>query len=165
MEAWTNPLSGFWRVSKLETRSRRDPRSAAFLGPAVGTCHASSRLFCDGRLCAGCVAVRCGCNLEKNDSPVIITSQRTGLPTPRYHNANAIKTLTTPPAPEPDMKSQAVLAAQPKSIDALPKIESEAREARAEAALHGAQPQNNRVRQPIHYQQPNMFDRFSIKAY
>ena len=103
--------------------------------------------------------------LEKNDSPVIVTSQRTGLPTPRYHNANAIKTLTTPPAPEPDMKSQAVLAAQPKSVDALPKIESEAREARAEAALHGAQPQNNRVRQPIHYQQPNMFDRFSIKGY
>ncbi|MFZ1207123.1 MAG: hypothetical protein WA756_00710 [Pseudolabrys sp.] len=103
--------------------------------------------------------------LEKNDSPVIVTSQRTGLPTPRYHNANATKALTTPAAPEPDMKSQAVLAAQPKSVDALPKIESEAREARAEAALHGAQPQNNRVRQPIHYQQPNMFDRFSIKGY
>lgn len=60
--------------------------------------------------------------LEKNDSPVIVTSQRTGLPTPRYHNANATKALTTPAAPEPDMKSQAVLAAQPKSVDALPKI-------------------------------------------
>ena len=72
--------------------------------------------------------------LEENDSPVIVTSQRTGLPTPRYHNANATKSLTTRPAPEPDMKSQAVLAAQPKSApDALPKIESEAREARAEA--------------------------------
>lgn len=102
--------------------------------------------------------------LEKNDSPVIVTSQRTGLPAPRYDNANATKTLTT--APAPDMTSQPVLAAQPKSAsDTLPKIESEAREARAEAALHGAQPQNNRVRQPIHYQQPNMFDRFSIKGY
>jgi hypothetical protein len=72
--------------------------------------------------------------LEENASPVIVTSQRTGLPTPRYHNTNATKTFTTPPAPEPDMKSQAVLAAQPESgPGALPKIESEARAARAEA--------------------------------
>ena len=33
--------------------------------------------------------------LEKNDSPVIVTSQRTGLSAPRYHSANAIKTLTS----------------------------------------------------------------------
>jgi hypothetical protein len=73
--------------------------------------------------------------LEENASPVIVTSQRTGLPTPRYHNAT--KTFTTPPAPEPDMKSQAVLAAQPESgPGALPKIESEARAARAEARSH-----------------------------
>ena len=37
--------------------------------------------------------------LEPSDSPVIVTSQRTGLPAPRYDNANAIKTLTTEPPP------------------------------------------------------------------
>jgi hypothetical protein len=58
----------------------------------------------------------------ENSSPVIVTSQRTGLPLPRYHNA--IKTLTTAPAPAPDMTSQAVLDAQPKSVpEALAKIE------------------------------------------
>jgi hypothetical protein len=68
----------------------------------------------------------------ENSSPAIVTSQRTGLPAPRYHNA--IKTLTTASAPAPDMTSQAVLAAQPKSAsDALAKIEAGARETRAEA--------------------------------
>src|SRR5262245_31719334 len=69
--------------------------------------------------------------LEQSGSP-IVTSQRTGLPAPQYDNANAIKTLTTEPAPAPDMTSPAVLVAQPKSApDALAKIESEARAARA----------------------------------
>src|SRR5262245_16971155 len=104
--------------------------------------------------------------LEKNDSPVIVTSQRTGLPKPQYHNANATRTFTTPSAPEPDMKSQAVLAAQPKSApDALPKIESEAGEARAEArpnkrqvemsaknARAEAPPQNQRLTQDTDHQ-------------
>jgi hypothetical protein len=104
--------------------------------------------------------------LEQSGSPVIVTSQRTGLPAPQYDNANATKALTTGPAPAPDMISQAVLAAQPKSVsDALAKIESQAREARADVTPRREQPQNNRVRQPIHYQQPNMFDRFSIKGY
>jgi hypothetical protein len=39
-------------------------------------------------------------------SPVIFTSQRSGLPAPQYNNA--IKTLNTAPAPAPDMTSQAV---------------------------------------------------------
>jgi hypothetical protein len=99
----------------------------------------------------------------ENSSPAIVTSQRTGLPAPRYDSANAIKTLTNAPAPAPDMASQAVLAAQPKSTSDVPaKIEPAAREARAEAAPRREQP---RVRQAIHYQQPNMFDRFSIKGY
>ena len=101
-----------------------------------------------------------GATLE-NSSPAIVTSQRTGLPAPQYHNAT--KTLATAAAPAPDMTSQAVLAAQPKSAsDAPAKIEPAAREARAEAAPRREQP---RVRQAIHYQQPNMFDRFSIKGY
>jgi hypothetical protein len=133
--------------------------------------------------------------LEENGAPVIVTSQRTGLPAPRYHNANAIKTLTNPPAPEPDMTSQTVLAAQPKSArNAVPKIGFEAREARAEVppknvrveasskhARAEAPPQFQRVAQPTDSQQKieserreapppenyqqNQFDRFSIKGY
>jgi hypothetical protein len=98
--------------------------------------------------------------LEQSGSP-IVTSQRTGLPAPRYDNANAIKTLTTEPAPAPDMTSPAVLAAQPKSApDALAKTESEARAARAEASR-----EDRRVMQRIHVQQTSLFDRFSIKGY
>jgi hypothetical protein len=98
--------------------------------------------------------------LEQSGSP-IVTSQRTGLPAPRYDNATAIKTLTTEPAPAPDMKLPAVLAAQPKSApDALAKIESEARAARAVASRD-----DRRVTQRIHVQQTSLFDRFSIKGY
>jgi len=51
--------------------------------------------------------------LENSSSPAIVTSQRIGLPEPQYHNARRTRTYT--PAPAPDMTSQAVLAAQPKS--------------------------------------------------
>jgi hypothetical protein len=92
-------------------------------------------------------------------SPVIVTSQRSGLPQPR--RPDAIQTLTAAPAPAPDMTSPAVLAAQPKSApDALAKIGSVARTARAEAP-----PKDKRVTQPIHYQQTSLFNRFSIKGY
>jgi len=119
--------------------------------------------------------------LERNSSPVIVTSQRTGLPQPHYHNA--INTLTTAPAPAPDMTSQDVLDAQPKSApdEALAKHEPAAREARAEAppkhprhvrvevsekrAQAEATPQNKRGSQPTYYQRTSMFDRFSIKGY
>src|SRR5262245_21788119 len=46
-------------------------------------------------------------------SPVIVTSQRSGLLEPQHHHATG--TLTNTPAPALDMTSQAVLAAQPKS--------------------------------------------------
>jgi hypothetical protein len=111
--------------------------------------------------------------------PVIVTSQRSGPPKP-WH-PGAIQTLTTAPAPAPDMTSQAVLAAQPKSAPEAPaKIEPAAREARAEAppkkarvegsakkakkALAEAPPQNKSVTEPVYHQQ-NQFDRFSIKGY
>jgi len=115
--------------------------------------------------------------LEKNSSPVIVTSQRTGLPESHYHNA--IKTITTTPAPAPDMTSQAVVTAQPRSApdEGLAKIEPAAREARAEAPRKHmrveasakrvraeAPAQNQRVTQYTNYQQ-NQFDRFSIKGY
>jgi hypothetical protein len=50
-------------------------------------------------------------------------------------------------APAPNMTSQAVLAAQPKS------------------AWAEAPPKNNRPKRPIGYQQTPLFDRFSIKGY
>ena len=77
------------------------------------------------------------------------------------------------------MTSQAVLAAQPKSAtpEAPAKIESAAREARAEApakktgvggsakkARAEVPPQNKVVTEPVYHQQ-NQFDRFSIKGY
>jgi hypothetical protein len=105
-------------------------------------------------------------------SPAIVTSQRSGLPAARHPDAIH---LTTAPAPAPDMTSQAVLAAQAKPVpDALAKIESAAREARAEVppkkarveasakkARAEAPPQNQHVTQPSHY----LTDRFSIKGY
>src|SRR5262249_35548349 len=115
--------------------------------------------------------------LEKNSSPVIVTSQRTGLPESHYHNA--LKTLATAPAPTRDMISECVLAAQLKSAsdNALPKIEPAAREASAEAPRKHlrveasakrvraeAPSKNHRVTQYTNYQQ-NQFDRFSIKGY
>ena len=86
----------------------------------------------------------------ENVSP-IVTSQQSGLPKPRQ--PDAIQTLTTAPAPEPDMKSQAVLAAQP-APEALTKTHP-AEVARAEAP-------SSRVWQPFRHKQQNQFDRFSI---
>src|SRR5215813_5915863 len=116
--------------------------------------------------------------LEQSGSP-IVTSQRTGLPAPRYDNANAIKTLTTEPAPAPDMTSQAVVDAQPKSApdEALAKNEPAAREASAETppkhvrieasarrARAEAPSQKQRVTQHTDYRQTSLLDRFSIKG-
>src|SRR5215510_3965000 len=80
--------------------------------------------------------------LEPRSSPVIVTSQRIGLPESR--RPDPIQTITARPAPAVDMTSQAVLAAQPKSVsDDLEKIGSAARAARAEAPS-----KDRRVTQP-----------------
>jgi hypothetical protein len=99
--------------------------------------------------------------LEKDASPVIVTSQRSGLPESSLHS-DKTHILTTAPAPEPDMTLQAVRDAQPRSDSQDPmKIHPEARAARAEAP-----PQNPRVVQPFsyQYQRTPVFDRFSIKG-
>jgi hypothetical protein len=89
-------------------------------------------------------------------SPVIVTSQRSGLPESR--RPDAIQTLTTTPAPTPDMTSQAVLAAQPKSApDELAKVGSAGLAARASAP--------HKDRRVTGHQQTRFFDRFSIKGY
>jgi hypothetical protein len=84
-------------------------------------------------------------------SPVIVTSDRIGLPE-RPH-PDTIQTLTSAPAPAPDMTLPAVLAAQPKP---QPKFEPAAR---AEAP-----PENSRVTPPIGYRQNRSVDRFSING-
>jgi len=100
--------------------------------------------------------------LERS-SPVIVTSDRVGLPKP-WHS-DTIQTLSTAPAPAPDMTSPAVRAAQPKpEPDILDKIGPAARAARAEAP-----PKNNRLTQPTghrknHDQTNQLVDRFSIKG-
>jgi len=106
--------------------------------------------------------------LKNSSSPAIVTSQRIGLPEPQYHNAT--RTLTNTPAPAPDMTSQAVLAAQPKSeLEHQATIPDEARAARAEAppkkARAEAPPPNNPDTRPTTYQQTPFFDKFSIKDY
>jgi len=89
-------------------------------------------------------------------SPVIVTSQRSGLPETR--RSNAIQTLTVTPAPAPDMTSQAVLVAQPKSEpDAIAEINSAALAARAKAP--------HKDKRVTSYQQTRCFDRFSIRGY
>jgi hypothetical protein len=93
--------------------------------------------------------------LERN-SPVIVTSDRIGLPE-KWHS-DTIQTLTTELAPAPDMTSPAVLAAQPKAEPkVLETIEPLARAARAEAP-----PERNRVTPPMDYRQNRVVDRFSI---
>ena len=100
--------------------------------------------------------------LEKEGSPVIVTSQRSGLPETSPLRSDNIHILTTAPAPEPDMTLQVVRDAQPKPAREGPvTIHPEARAARAEAP-----PENTRVMQPFNYQyrRSQVFDRFSIKG-
>ena len=67
--------------------------------------------------------------MEKGASPVV-TSERVGVP--KSWQPDPVQTLVRAPAPEPDMTSPAVLAAQPKSEpDDLSEIRSAA--VRAEA--------------------------------
>jgi hypothetical protein len=90
-------------------------------------------------------------------SPPIVTSQRSGLPEVRRPDV----AQTSSAAPAPDMTSQAVLAAQPKSApDALAKIGSAARAARAEVPR-----KDKLVTQTLNYQVTPLLDRFSIKGY
>ena len=88
----------------------------------------------------------------QNVSP-IVTSDRYGLP--KSWHPDRVQTLTSTPAPAPDMTSQAVLGAQPKSAsEALSRIDSAAR---------GAQePLPNSHVSPFDYQGRRSVDRLSI---
>jgi len=95
----------------------------------------------------------------ENGPPPIVTSDRTGLPKP--WRPDGVKTLTTAPAPAPDMTSDAVVSAQPKAVhDTSAKFSAAARAARAESL-----PRNTHFAAPAAYpQNSNLFDRFSIKG-
>jgi hypothetical protein len=105
--------------------------------------------------------------LEKDDSPVIVTSQRSGLPE-TSHRSDNIHILTTAPAPAPDMTLQAVRNAQPKSVPQDPvRIHPEARAARAEALpqdIRGTQPMNYQAPMNYQYRRSQTLDRFSIRG-
>ena len=90
-------------------------------------------------------------------SPPIVTSERVGLPKPWRPDSmhpDAIRNLTTAPAPAPDMASDLVRAAMPKAQstpeDDLAKVNPAARAARAEAPrrVTGTQP-------PVEHRQNN----------
>src|SRR5262245_34361333 len=107
--------SPVWLLVGVQTRSRRDAARPLFCLRAAGTPMPVLVYFAViGSVLVALLFVA-DSTLEKNVSPPIVTSQRTGLPAPRYHNANAAKPPTTVPAPAHDMTSEDVLAAQPKS--------------------------------------------------
>ena len=93
-------------------------------------------------------------------SPPIVTSERVGLPKPWRPDSmypDAIRNLTTAPAPAPDMASDLVRAAMPKAQSApeddLATVKPAARAARAEAP-----PEKKRVirtQPPVEYRQNN----------
>ena len=105
--------------------------------------------------------------LEKDGSPVIVTSQRSGLPE-SSHRPDKIPVLTMAPAPDPDMTSKIVRDAQPKPVAQDPmKIHPAARAARAEAMPQTpsvTQPMNDRPPMNYHYRRSEEFDTFSIKG-
>src|SRR5436853_186419 len=89
-----------------------------------------------------------GATLEKGSSP-IVTSSRVGLPEQR--RTDTVQVLTTTQAPVPDMTSQPVLAAQPKSdTEALAKITPATRD--------------EVLQRLIGYGQNRSGDRFSIRG-
>ena len=100
----------------------------------------------------------------ESGSPLIVTSTRVGLPEP-WHPDTA-GTLTTTPAPAPDMSSKAVLSAQPS--EALAKIDPAARAARAEAPARKPvtqQPSGSYGYNQRNYQAADMPDRFSARGH
>jgi hypothetical protein len=85
--------------------------------------------------------------LEKGVTP-IVTSSRVGLP--EQKRPETVHVLTTPAAPEPDMTSQSVLAAQPKS--------------KTKALANTASPSRDEMLRRLSGYGQNLPDRFSIRG-
>src|SRR5262249_23316812 len=105
-------------------------------------------------------------------SPPIVTSNRVGLPEPWHPESTdpgAIQNLTIAPAPAPDMASDLVRAAMPKSQAAseedLAKVKPAARAARAEAPL--TKKRIPRAQPPVEYRQNNTrsYREFGLSGY
>jgi len=104
--------------------------------------------------------------------PPIVTSNRLGLPEPWHSdsmNPNSIRNLTTAPAPAPDMASDLVRAAMPKSQaasdDDLAKVKPAARAARAEGPP--TKKRVTRTQPPVEYRQNNTrsYREFGLSGY
>ena len=97
-----------------------------------------------------------------DNGPVIVVSERIGLPEPWHPDPDPTSPPTFAPIPAPEMTSQAVISTEPVS---------EARMARAEAppkkekrfARQSTDRQQNHVQQN-HVQQSSLVDRFSIRG-
>jgi hypothetical protein len=85
--------------------------------------------------------------LEKGVTP-IVTSSRVGLP--EQKRPETVHVLTTPAAPEPDLTSQSVLAAQPKS--------------KTKALENTASPSRDEMLRRLSGYEQNLPDRFSIRG-
>ena len=97
-------------------------------------------------------------------SPVIVTSDRVGLPEPWRQDTAGV--LTTTPAPAPDMSSKAVPSDQPSEASA--KIDPAARAARAEAPARKPttqQPFGSSGYNQRNNQAADMPDRFSARGH
>jgi len=101
-----------------------------------------------------------------DNGPVVVVSERIGLPEPWHPEPDPISHPTFAPIPTPEITSQAVISTQPVSEAEDHAIKSAARMARAEAPPK----KEKRVtwqstdRQQNHVQQSSLVYRFSIRG-
>ena len=106
-----------------------------------------------------------------DNGPVIVVSERIGLPEPWHPNPDPTSPPTFAPIPAPEMTSQAVISTKPVSEAEGHTINPAAGTARAEAppkkekrfARQSTDRQQNHVQQN-HVQQSSLVDRFSIRG-
>ena len=106
-----------------------------------------------------------------DNGPVVVVSERIGLPEPWHPEPDRISPPTFAPIPPPEITSQAVISTQPVSEAEGHAIKPAARMARAEAppkkekrvTWQSTDRQQNHV-QHNHVQQSSLVDRFSIRG-
>jgi len=113
----------------------------------TGGSHARSAFFAAAGLALLALLYVAEATLEKGVTP-IVTSSRVGLP--EQKRPETVHVLTTPAAPEPDMTSQSVLAAQPKS--------------KTKALENTASPSRDEMLRRLSGYGQNLPDRFSIRG-
>ena len=106
-----------------------------------------------------------------DNGPVVVVSERIGLPEPWHPEPDPISPPTFAPIPAPEITSQALISTQPASEAEGDAIKPAARMARAEAppkrekrvTRQSTDRQRNHVQQN-HVQQSSLVDRFSIRG-